>query len=79
MEPIMKLSDRSNSISTEAFPKKEIANLKIKVERALLQSKGASVVVQGDTQAKLGLFISVMDQIKLAGVENISIASVKPK
>jgi len=55
-----------------------VGNLKVQVERALLQSKGASVVVQGDTQAKLGLFIEVMDQIKLAGVENISIASVKP-
>ncbi|BCE02301.1 ExbD/TolR family protein [Marinicellulosiphila megalodicopiae] len=56
-----------------------IGNLKSKVERAVLETKGASVVIQGDTQARLGLFIQVMDQIKLAGVENISIASVKPK
>lgn len=55
----------------------DIRVVRANIERLLVASPEAGVVIQGDKESRLGLFVQVMDQIKLAGVENISIASEK--
>lgn len=47
------------------------------VERLLFESPESSVVIQADEFSQTGLLVKVMDQIKLAGVENIAIAASK--
>lgn len=36
-----------------------------------------SVIIQADQESNTGLLVAVMDQIKMAGIENISIATQK--
>lgn len=45
------------------------------VEKLLAESPTDTVIVQADKEAKHGVVVSVMDQIKLAGIEKISIAA----
>lgn len=45
------------------------------VERLLFESPESAVVIQADQHSQTGLLVKVMDQIKLAGVENIAIAA----
>ncbi|KZX77571.1 biopolymer transporter ExbD [Oleiphilus sp. HI0009] len=47
------------------------------VERLLFESPESGVVIQADEFSQTGLLVKVMDQIKLAGVENIAIAAAK--
>lgn len=35
----------------------------------------SSVIIQSDTEARTGILVKVMDQVRLAGVQNISIAA----
>ena len=45
------------------------------IEKLLAESPTDTVIVQADKEAKHGVVVSVMDQIKLAGIEKISIAA----
>jgi biopolymer transport protein ExbD len=47
------------------------------IEKLLAESPTDTVIVQADKEAKHGVVVSVMDQIKLAGIEKISIAAEK--
>jgi biopolymer transport protein ExbD len=53
----------------------EIRAVKANVQRLIAKSPQSSVIIQSDTDAKTGVLVRVMDQIRLAGVENISIAA----
>jgi len=45
------------------------------VERMHAENPGGSVIIIADKEAKTGLLIEVMDQARLAGVANVSIAA----
>jgi biopolymer transport protein ExbD len=45
------------------------------IEKLLAESPTDTVIVQADKEAKHGVVVSVMDQIKLAGIDKISIAA----
>jgi biopolymer transport protein ExbD len=47
------------------------------VERLKAENPEGSVVIQADKESKNGLLIQVMDQARLAGVSNVSIAAIK--
>jgi biopolymer transport protein ExbD len=53
----------------------DIRAVKANVQRLIAKSPQSSVIIQSDTDAKTGVLVRVMDQIRLAGVENISIAA----
>ncbi len=45
------------------------------IERMSFENPEAIVIIQADKLSQTGLLIKVMDQIKLAGIENVSIAT----
>ncbi|MDD9802651.1 MAG: biopolymer transporter ExbD [Deltaproteobacteria bacterium] len=45
------------------------------VQRLLAENPQSSVVIQADQKSENGVFVRVMDNIKLAGVDNIAIAA----
>jgi biopolymer transport protein ExbD len=45
------------------------------IEKLLAESPTDTVIVQADKESKHGVVVSVMDQIKLAGIDKISIAA----
>ena len=45
------------------------------VERLHLENPQGTVVIQADERAHSGTFIKVLDQVRLAGVENIAVAA----
>ncbi len=47
------------------------------VERLLAENPQGSVVIQADRESKNGLLVKVMDQVREAGVTNISLAAEK--
>ncbi len=49
------------------------------VERALAENPEASVVIVADKDSLTGLVINVMDNCKLAGAENVSLAASLPQ
>lgn len=53
----------------------ELGAVRANVERLRAEYPGGSVVVQADANSRSGLMVAVMDQIRLAGVENIAIAA----
>ncbi len=55
----------------------DIRAVRANVERLKAESPEASVVIQADKDSKNGLLVQVMDQVHLAGIQNISIAAVK--
>ena len=48
------------------------------VERLHAENPQGSVVVQADRRAETGVLIEVMDQVRLAGVTNVAVATVAP-
>lgn len=55
--------------------KVDVASVRANIERLHAESPEGQVIVQADKDSKNGLLVEVMDQIRLAGVENISIAA----
>jgi biopolymer transport protein ExbD len=53
----------------------ELGAVRANIERLRAEYPGGSVVVQADENSRSGLMVAVMDQIRLAGVENIAIAA----
>ena len=55
--------------------KVDIRSVRANIERMHAESPEGSVVIQADQKSQNGLLVQVMDQIRLAGVENISLAA----
>lgn len=55
--------------------KVDIRAVRANVERLHAENPEGAVVIQGDQGAKIGLLVQVMDQARLAGVPNVSIAA----
>ena len=53
----------------------EVDAVRANIERLRAESPDGAVVIQADQEANAGVVVKVMDQIKMAGVENISIAA----
>ena len=47
------------------------------VERLKAENPEGSVIIQADQNSKTGLLVETMDQVRLAGVQNVSIAAEK--
>ena len=56
----------------------DIRSVRASVERLRAANPEGSVVIIADKSSETGRFVEVMDQVKLAGVENISIAAQTP-
>jgi len=55
----------------------DIRAVRANIERLKAKFPQSSVIIQSDTDARTGILVRVMDQIRLAGVQNISIAASK--
>jgi biopolymer transport protein ExbD len=53
----------------------DIRSVRANVEKLHAENPEGSVVIQADKGAKTGTLIQVMDQVRLAGVTNVSIAA----
>lgn len=55
-----------------------LAALRPMVERLRLEHPQSGVVIQADVAANTGTLVQLMDQLRLAGIEQIAIASSRP-
>ena len=55
----------------------DIRAVRANVERMLAERPEGAVIVQADKFSQAGVMVTVMDQVRLAGVENVSIAASK--
>lgn len=53
----------------------DIERVSATIEKLLAESPTDTVIIQADREAKHGVVVKVMDQIKAAGIEKISIAA----
>ena len=53
----------------------DIRSVRANVERLHAENPERGVVIQADIESKSGLLVKVMDQVRLAGIYNISIAA----
>lgn len=53
----------------------DLRSVQAMVERMKAASPDAAVIIQADKAAPSGLLVRVMDQVRLAGVENMAIAA----
>ena len=53
----------------------DLKAVRANIERLKIEYPEGSVIIQADKEAKSGLLVETMDQIRLAGVQNISIAA----
>ena len=57
--------------------KVEVGAVRANVERLRAENPEGAVVIQADEESKSGIVVEVMDQVRLAGVLNISISATK--
>jgi len=57
----------------------DVRAVRANILRLVAESPKSGVVIQADELSKTGVLVQVMDQIRLAGVENVSVAAKKPK
>lgn len=57
----------------------EVDAVRANVERMLAENPEASVIVIADQNAKTGILVDTMDQARLAGAENVSIAAERDR
>ncbi len=57
----------------------EVRAVRANVERAHAENPEGSVIIIADRAAPTGILVDVMDQVKLAGVDAISVAAEKPE
>jgi biopolymer transport protein ExbD len=57
----------------------ELREVRQVVERAKSENPEGSVVIVADKGARIGTVTQVMDQVRLAGVEGVSIAAERPR
>ena len=55
----------------------DVRAVRANVERMLAERPEGAVIVQADKLSQAGVMVTVMDQVRLAGVENVSIAASK--
>jgi biopolymer transport protein ExbD len=53
----------------------DLKAVRANIERLKIEYPGGSVIIHADKVSKSGLLVEVMDQIRLAGIQNISIAA----
>lgn len=53
----------------------DIRAVRASIERLRAETPEGEVIIQGDRKAQIGLLVRVMDQIRQAGVTNVSIAA----
>ena len=53
----------------------DLKAVRANIERLKIEYPEGSVIIQADKAARSGLLVETMDQIRLAGVQNISIAA----
>ena len=53
----------------------DLKAVRANIERLKIEYPEGSVIIQADTLSKSGLLVETMDQIRLAGIQNISIAA----
>ena len=53
----------------------DIDAVRANIEKLYVESPEGSVVIQADKKSETGILVQVMDQIRLAGVKNISVAA----
>lgn len=53
----------------------DIRSVRANIERMHAESPEGTVVIQADKLSETGILVQVMDQIRLAGVESISVAA----
>jgi biopolymer transport protein ExbD len=53
----------------------DIRAVRAHIQRMKAKFPQSAVIIQSDAESKTGLLVRVMDQIRLAGVQNISIAA----
>ncbi|QKF80999.1 ExbD/TolR family protein [Halarcobacter ebronensis] len=66
--------------SNEIWIDKRVVDLRAvraNIERLKATNTQNSIVIQADKEAKTGLLVKVMDQIRLAGITNISVSTLK--
>ena len=57
----------------------DIRSVRANIERLHAESPEGTVVIQADKASETGILVQVMDQIRLAGVESISVAAAPGK
>lgn len=55
----------------------DIRTVRANVEQAIAENPEGAVIITADKSSRTGLLIQVMDQARLAGVSNVSIAALK--
>lgn len=55
--------------------KVDVRSVRANVERMAAENPEGAVVIQADKESNTGLLVQVMDQVRSAGVQNISIAA----
>lgn len=55
----------------------DLRALRANIQRLSANEDEVSVIIQADVSAKTGILVAVMDQIKMAGIEAISISTKK--
>ena len=53
----------------------DLKAVRANIERLKIEYPEGSVIIEADKEARSGLLVETMDQIRLAGVQNISIAA----
>jgi biopolymer transport protein ExbD len=53
----------------------DVRSVRANIEKLKAESPESGVVIQADTDARTGLLVQVMDQVRLAGISSISIAA----
>ena len=53
----------------------DVRSVRAAVERLRAENPEGAVVIQGDRAAQIGLLVQVMDQVRKAGIRNVSIAA----
>ena len=53
----------------------DLEAVRANIERLKIEYPEGSVIIQADKESRSGLLVETMDQIRLAGVQNISIAA----
>tara|TARA_X000000368_G_scaffold411523_1_gene396506 strand:+ start:2591 stop:2995 length:405 start_codon:yes stop_codon:yes gene_type:complete len=53
----------------------DLKAVRANIERLKIEYPEGSVIIQADKESRSGLLVEAMDQIRLAGVQNISIAA----
>ena len=59
----------------EIWIDKRRVDLRANVERLKAENPEGSVIIQADKASKTGFLVETMDQVRLAGVQNVSIAA----